>query len=116
MNKQKSILKILFFISLTFLYAQDKDFEKSMSDTEKKIKELKEAISQNNSEITLLKTRAQQTNNILAITKKNIQNSQNLIKAYDKKITLYNKQSTNLRNAIIANNNEMELIKKLELI
>ena len=112
MNKQKSILKILFFISLTFLYAQDKDFEKSMSDTEKRIKELKEAISQNNSEITLLKTRAQQTNNILAITKKNIQNSQNLIKAYDKKITLYNKQSTNLRNAIIANNNEMELIKK----
>ena len=112
MNKQKSILKILFFISLTFLHAQDQDFEKSMSDTEKKIKELKEAISQNNSEITLLKTRAQQTNNILAITKKNIQNSQNLIKAYDKKITLYNKQSTNLRNAIIANNNEMELIKK----
>ena len=70
MNKQKSILKILFFISLTFLYAQDKDFEKSMSDTEKRIKKLKEAISQNNSEITLLKTKAQQTNNILDITKR----------------------------------------------
>ena len=112
MNKQKSILKILFFISLTFLYSQDKDFEKSMLDTEQKIKELKEAISQNNNEITVLETKAQQTNNILAITKKNIQNSQNLIKAYDKKITLYNKQSTNLKNAIIANNNEMELIKK----
>ena len=112
MNKQKSFLKILFFLSITFLYSQDKDFEKSISNTEKQIKELQKAISQNNNEITILKNKARQSTNILAITKKNIQNSQNLIKAYDKKISLYNKQSFNLQNAIAANNSEMELIKK----
>ena len=112
MNKQKSILKILFFLSITFLYSQDNDFEKSISNTEKQIKELQKAISQNNNEITILKNKARQSTNILAITKKNIQNSQNLIKAYDKKISLYNKQSSNLKNAIAANNSEMELIKK----
>ena len=112
MNKQKAILKILFFISFTFLYPQEKDFEKSISETEKQIKALKNAINKNNNEIDTLKTKAQQTNKILSITKKNIQDSTNLIKAYDKKINLYNKQSTNLKNAIIANNNEMELIKQ----
>ena len=112
MNKQKTILKILFFISFTFLYPQDKDFEKSISETEQQIQALKNAINKNNNEINTLKTKAQQTNKILSITKRNIQDSTNLIKAYDKKINLYNKQSTNLKNAIIANNNEMELIKQ----
>ena len=112
MNKQKSILKILFFLSITFLYSQDKDFEKSISNTEKQIRELQRAISQNNNEISILKNKAQQSSNILSITKRNIRNSQNLIKAYNKKIDLYNKQTTNLKNAIAANNSEMELIKK----
>ena len=112
MNKQKSILKILFFLSITFLYSQDKDFEKSISNTEKQIRELQRAISQNNNEISILKNKAQQSSNILSITKRNIRNSQNLIKAYNKKIDLYNKQTTNLKNAITANNSEMELIKK----
>ena len=112
MNKQKSILKILFFLSITFLYSQDKDFEKSISNTEQQIRELKKAISQNNNEISILKNKAQQSSNILSITKRNIRNSQNLIKAYNKKIDLYNKQTTNLKNAITANNSEMELIKK----
>ena len=112
MNKQKAILKILFFISFTFLYPQEKDFEKSISETEQQIEALKKAINKNNNEIDTLKTKAQQTNKILSITKRNIQDSTNLIKAYDKKINLYNKQSTNLKNAIIANNNEMELIKQ----
>ena len=112
MNKQKSILKILFFLSITFLYSQDKDFEKSISNTEQQIRELQKAISQNNNEISILKNKAQQSSNILSITKRNIRNSQNLIKAYNKKIDLYNKQSTNLKNAIAANNNEMESIKK----
>ena len=112
MNKQKAILKILFFISFTFLYPQEKDFEKSISETEQQIEALKNAINKNNNEINTLKTKAQQTNKILSITKRNIQDSTNLIKAYDKKINLYNKQSTNLKNAIIANNNEMELIKQ----
>jgi len=112
MNKQKAILKILFFISFTFLYPQEKDFEKSISETEQQIQALKNAINKNNNEINTLKTKAQQTNKILSITKRNIQDSTNLIKAYDKKINLYNKQSTNLKNAVIANNNEMELIKQ----
>ena len=112
MNKQKSILKILFFLSITFLYSQDKDFEKSISNTEQQIRELQKAISQNNNEISILKNKAQQSSNILSITKRNIRNSQNLIKAYNKKIDLYTKQSTNLKNAIAANNSEMELIKK----
>ena len=112
MNKQKAILKILFFISFTFLYPQEKDFEKSISETEQQIEALKKAINKNNNEINTLKTKAQKTDKILSITKKNIQDSTNLIKAYDKKINLYNKQSTNLKNAIIANNNEMELIKQ----
>ena len=112
MNKQKSILKILFFLSITFLYSQDKDFEKSISNTENQIRELQKAISQNNNEISILKNKAQQSSNILSITKRNIRNSQNLIKAYNKKIDLYNKQTTNLKNAIAANNSEMELIKK----
>jgi len=112
MNKQKAILKILFFISFTFLYPQEKDFEKSISETEQQIQALKNAINKNNNEINILKTKAKQTNKILSITKRNIQDSTNLIKAYDKKINLYNKQSTNLKNAIIANNNEMELIKQ----
>ena len=112
MNKQKSILKILFFLSITFLYSQDKNFEKSISNTDKQIRELQRAISQNNNEISILKNKAQQSSNILSITKRNIRNSQNLIKAYNKKIDLYTKQSTNLKNAIAANNSEMELIKK----
>jgi len=112
MNKQKAILKIFFFISFTFLYPQEKDFEKSIADTEQQIEALKKAINKNNNEINSLKTKAQQTNKILSITKKNIQDSTNLIKAYDRKINLYNKQSTNLKNAIITNNNEMGLIKK----
>ena len=112
MNKQKSIIKILFFISITFLYPQEKDFEKSILNAEQQIEQIKEAIKRNNNEINGLKTKTQQTNKILNITKKNIQNSQNLIKAYNKKIDLYDKQSTNLKNAIIANSNEMELIKK----
>ena len=112
MNKQKSIIKILFFISITFLYPQEKDFEKSILNAEQQIEQIKEDIKRNNNEINGLKTKTQQTNKILNITKKNIQNSQNLIKAYNKKIDLYDKQSTNLKNAIIANNNEMELIKK----
>ena len=112
MNKQKSILKILFFLSITFLYSQDKDFEKSISNTDKQIRELQRAISHNNNEISILKNKAQQSSNILSITKRNIRNSQNLIKAYNKKIDLYNKQTTNLKNAIAANNSEMELIKK----
>ena len=112
MNKQKAILKIFFFISFTFLYPQEKDFEKSISDTEQQIEALKKAINKNNNEINSLKTKAQQTNKILSITKKNIQDSTNLIKAYDRKINLYNKQSKNLKNAIITNNNEMGLIKK----
>jgi len=112
MNKQKAILKILFFISFTFLYPQEKDFEKSISETEQQIEALKKAINKNNNEINTLKTKAQKTDKILSITKKNIQDSTNLIKAYDKKINLYNKQSTNLKNAIIANNNEIELIKQ----
>ncbi|MDC1146079.1 peptidoglycan DD-metalloendopeptidase family protein, partial [Candidatus Marinimicrobia bacterium] len=95
-----------------FLYSQDKDFEKSISNTEKQIRELQRAISQNNNEISILKNKAQQSSNILSITKRNIRNSQNLIKAYNKKIDLYNKQTTNLKNAIAANNSEMELIKK----
>ena len=45
MNKQKTILKILFFISFTFLYPQDKDFEKSISETEQQIEGLKKAIN-----------------------------------------------------------------------
>ena len=112
MNKQKSIIKILFFISITFLYPQEKDFEKSILNAEQQIEQIKEAIKRNNNEINGLKTKTQQTNKILNITKKNIQNSQNLIKAYNKKIDLYDKQSTNLKNAIIANSNEMGLIKK----
>lgn len=112
MNKQKSIIKILFFISITFLYPQEKDFEKSILNAEQQIEQIKEAIKRNNNEINGLKTKTQQTNKILNITKKNIQNSQNLIKAYNKKIDLYDKQSTNLKNAIIANSNEMVLIKK----
>lgn len=112
MNKQKSIIKILFFISITFLYPQEKDFEKSILNAEQQIEQIKEAIKRNNNEIKGLKTKTQQTNKILNITKKNIQNSQNLIKAYNKKIDLYDKQSTNLKNAIVANNNEMKLIKK----
>jgi len=90
----------------------NESFEKSISDTEQQIEALKKAINKNNNEINSLKTKAQQTNKILSITKKNIQDSTNLIKAYDRKINLYNKQSKNLKNAIIANNNEMELIKK----
>ena len=112
MNKQKPIIKILFFISITFLYPQEKDFEKSILNAEQQIEQIKEAIKRNNNEINGLKTKTQQTNKILNITKKNIENSQNLIKAYNKKIDLYDKQSTNLKNAIIANSNEMELIKK----
>ena len=65
MNKQKAILKILFFISFTFLYPQEKDFEKSISETEQQIQALKNAINKNNNEINTLKTKAQQTNKIL---------------------------------------------------
>ena len=64
MNKQKSILKILFFLSITFLYSQDKDFEKSISNTEKQIRELQRAISQNNNEISINKSSSNLIENI----------------------------------------------------
>ena len=46
------------------MYSQDKDFEKSISNTEKQIRELQIAISQNNNEISILKNKAQQSSNI----------------------------------------------------
>jgi len=111
MNKQKLILYLL-LVSIPFAQSKNVDFEKSISDTENQIKVLQKSIIKNNNEIKNLQSKARQSSNILSITKKNIQNSQNLIKAYDKKIALYTKQSNNLKKAIISNNQDMELIKK----
>ena len=59
-----------------------------------------------------MKTQSKKTKDIIELTRRNIKNSNALINAYDKKISLYNKQLVNLENAIIRNNQSINDIKK----
>ena len=56
--------------------------------------------------------KSKKTKDIIELTRRNIRNSNALINAYDKKISLYNKQLVNLENAIIRNNQSINDIKK----
>ena len=110
MKKLKFYLIILLITSLAF--NQDQNFDKSIKDTEEQISRLKNSINSGNKEVEKLKTQSKKTKNIIELTRKNIKNSNALINAYDKKISLYNKQLVNLENAIIRNNQSINEIKK----
>ena len=93
-------------------FNQVQNFDKSIKDTEEQISKLKATINLGNNEVEKLKTQSKKTKDIIELTRKNIQNSNALINAYDKKISLYNKQLVNLENAIIRNNQSINEIKK----
>ena len=99
MKKLKFYLIILLITSLAF--NQDQSFDKSIKETEEQINRLKASINSGNKEVEKLKTQSKKTKDIIELTKRNIKNSNELINAYDKKISLYNKQLVNLENAII---------------
>jgi len=94
-----------------FLYAQDRNFEKEIQETEKQIQNLQISIEKNNKEINKLQSQTKSTNQQLSITKKSIQNSKSLISAYNKKINLYSLQLKNLRDAVDKNNKKILSIK-----
>ncbi len=110
MKKLKLYLIILLITSLAF--NQDQNFDKSIKDTEEQISRLKDSINYGNKEVEKLKTQSKKTKDIIELTRKNIKNSNALINAYDKKISLYNKQLVNLENAINRNNQSINEIKK----
>ena len=112
MNKHKLILPFFLFFLMSFLHAQERNFEKEIQETEKQIKSLQSSIEKNNKEISKLQFEEKSTNQQLSITKKSIQNSKSLINAYNKKINLYNLQLRNLRTAVDNNNNKILNIKK----
>ena len=111
MNKHKLILSLFIFFVLGFLYAQDRNFEKEIQQTEKQIQNLQASIDKNNKEINKLKSEEKSTSQQLSITKKSIQNSKSLIDAYNRKINLYSLQLNNLRAAVEKNNKKILSIK-----
>ena len=110
MKKLKFYLIILLINS--FAFNQDQNFDKSIKDTEEQISRLKNSINSGNKEVEKLKTQSKKTKDIIELTRRNIKNSSALINAYNKKISLYNKQLINLENAIIRNNQSINEIKK----
>ena len=111
MNKHKLILSLFIFFVMGFLYAQDRNFEKEIQQTEKQIQNLQASIDKNNKEINKLKSEEKSTSQQLSITKKSIQNSKSLIDAYNRKINLYSLQLNNLRAAVEKNNKKILSIK-----
>ena len=111
MNKHKLILLVFFLFSIGFLFAQERNFEEEIEDTEKQIQLLQASIKKNNEEIQKVTSQEQTTSQLLLITKRNIKDSKNLITAYDKKLNLYNLQLTNLQTAVDKNNKEILTIK-----
>ncbi len=110
MKKLKFYLIVLLITSLAF--NQDQNFDKSIKDTQEQINRLKASINSGNKEVEKLKTQSKKTKDIIELTRRNIKNSNALINAYDKKISLYNKQLVNLDNAIKRNNQSINDIKK----
>ncbi len=111
MNKHKLILLVFFLFSIGFLFAQERNFEEEIENTEKQIQLLQASIKKNNEEIQKVTSQEQTTSQLLLITKRNIKDSKNLITAYDKKLNLYNLQLTNLQTAVDKNNKEILTIK-----
>ena len=111
MNKHKLILLVFFLFSIGFLFAQERNFEEEIENTEKQIQLLQASIKKNNEEIQKVTSQEQTTSQLLSITKRNIKDSKNLITAYDKKLNLYNLQLTNLQTAVDKNNKEILTIK-----
>ena len=73
MNKHKLILPFFLFFLMSFLHAQERNFEKEIQETEKQIKSLQSSIEKNNKEISKLQFEEKSTNQQLSITKKSIQ-------------------------------------------
>ena len=111
MNKHKLILSSFLFLLAGFLYAQDRNFEEEIQETEKQIQNLQASIESNNKEIYKLQSQEKSTSQQLSITKKSIQNSKSLIDAYNRKINLYSLQLNNLRTAVEKNNKKILSIK-----
>ena len=111
MNKHKLILSIFLLLLAGFLYAQDRNFEKEIQETEKQIQDLQLSIDNDNKELDKLQSQEKSTSKKLSITKKSIQSSKSLINAYNRKIDLYNLQLKNLRYAVDKNNKKILNIK-----
>jgi septal ring factor EnvC (AmiA/AmiB activator) len=111
MNKHKLILLVFFLFSIGFLFAQERNFEEEIEDTEKQIQLLQASIKKNDEEIQKVTSQEKTTSQLLSITKRNIRDSKNLITAYNKKLNLYNLQLTNLQTAVDKNNKEILTIK-----
>ena len=111
MNKHKLILLVFFLFSIGFLFAQERNFEEEIEHTEKQIQLLEASIKKNNEEIQKVTSQETTTSKLLSMTRKNIKDSRNLITAYDKKLSLYSLQLTNLQNAVDKNNKEIVTIK-----
>ena len=111
MNKHKLILSIFLFLLAGLLYAQERNFEKEIQETEKQIQNLQSSIENDNKEINKLQSQEKSKSKQLSITKKSIKSSKSLINAYNRKIDLYNLQLTNLRNAVDKNNKKILNIK-----
>ena len=111
MNKHKLILLVFFLFSIGFLFAQERNFEEEIEDTEKQIQLLQASIKKNNEEIQKVTSQEKTTSQLLSITKRNIRDSKNLITAYNKKLNLYNLQLINLQTAVDKNNKEILTIK-----
>jgi len=104
--------KIISFIVLTaLLFSQQGNYDKEILSAENQIAILKKELLKNNSELKSLETKSVKEEDRLVSLQKSINNSVSLIKAYDKKIILYEKQLTNLNQAVQRNNLKIEKIK-----
>ena len=93
MNKHKLILSIFLFLLAGLLYAQERNFEKEIQETEKQIQNLQSSIENDNKEINKLQSQEKSTSKQLSITKKSIKSSKSLINAYNRNCLLYTSPS-----------------------
>ena len=68
MNKHKLILLVFFLFSIGFLFAQERNFEEEIEDTEKQIQLLQASIKKNNEEIQKVTSQEKTTSQLLSKT------------------------------------------------
>ena len=106
---RKKIISIIIFTTL--LFSQQENYDKEILSAENQISILKKELQKNSSELKSLETKSVKEEDRLVSLQKSINNSVSLINAYDQKINLYEKQLTNLNQAVQRNNIKIEKIK-----
>ena len=66
MNKHKLILLVFFLFSIGFLFAQERNFEEEIEDTEKQIQLLQASIKKNDEEIQKVTSQEKTTSQLLS--------------------------------------------------